>query len=95
MRELYLWKIAIDDIPYIKRLIELEGSSLSDIQIPLFLWELIMYLFVNENKNVSCEKFLKYLKKKYDFVNFDNLDLLIVKEFVKIKATFSGKSLGI
>jgi hypothetical protein len=90
MRELYLWKIAISDIPKVKKLLALNGSDISDLQIPIFLWELFLYAFAHKNKDITCEAFLDYLKCKYHFINFNSLDLLIVKEFVKFRTTFSG-----
>lgn len=95
MRELYLGKVSIDDIPKIKKILELQKKDIAELNIPIFLGELILYIFVHKNKNIDCDSFLNYLKDKYYFINFDNLDLLIVKEFVKIRAAFSEKNLKI
>jgi hypothetical protein len=88
MRELYLWKISLDDIPKIKKLLKYEWVDIWDLNIPIFLWELLLYLTITPPENSSCANFISHLKKKYYFVNFDNLDLLILREFVKVKVSF-------
>ena len=85
MRELYLWKVSLDDIPKIKKLLKYKWVDIWDLNIPIFLWELLMYLAVTPEKSSNCTNFSAYLKKKYHFVNFKNLDLLILKEFVRVK----------
>ncbi len=88
MRELYLWKISLDDIPKAKKLLKYSGRHMSDLNIPIFFGELILYLAITPPEKSNCDHFLKMLKKKYHFINFDKLDLLIVKEFVKVKVSF-------
>ena len=93
MRELYLWKISLEDIPKAKKLLKYAWKDISDLNIPIFFWELLLYLVITDHKKTNCDHFMKMLKKKYYFVNFENLNLLIVKEFVRVKVSFS--SLGL
>ena len=93
MRELYLWKISLDDIPKAKKLLKYSWREVWDLNIPIFFWELLLYLVITDPEKTTCDHFLKMLKKKYYFINFDNLNLLIVKEFVRVKVSFN--SLGL
>ena len=93
MRELYLWKISLQDIPKAKKLLKYSWKDISDLNIPIFFWELLLYLVITDPNKINCDHFLKMLKKKYYFINFENLNLLIVKEFVRVKVSFN--SLGL
>lgn len=93
IRDLFLGKVAIKDIPKIKRLMELKNISYNDLYLPIFIWELILYIFETEDNNknsrnkieFSEQNFILRLKQKYSFINFESFELIVLKYFTKLK----------
>ena len=93
IRDLYLWKTSIEDIPKIKKLMQLKWISYNDLHLPIFIWELVLFLFNAEDNNknsrnkiiVTQENFVVYLKDKYPFINFDDIEIHIEWFFTKRK----------
>ncbi len=93
VRDLFLAKVWFKDILKAKKLMQLRWLEYNDLTMPLFIWELVKYLFkIEENnknsrvkKEISQEDFIKKLKKKYDFINFDEIEIPVVSFFEKKK----------
>ena len=72
---------------------ELKWYKYNDLYMPLFLWEFIKYLFEIEDNNLNSRRrkkisqidFIKYLKNKYDFIDFDNIEIPLIAFFEKRK----------
>lgn len=93
IRDLYLWKVSIEDIPKVKRLMDIKGLSYNDLNLPLFIWELVLFLYESEDNNQNSRRkidrnknsFMAYLKLKYPFIDFESIDINVEKFFVKSK----------
>lgn len=93
VRDLYLWKTSIEDIPKAKRLMELKWLSYNDLNLPLFIWELVLFIYESEDFNlrsrrkkcVDHDSFMKYLKEKYSFIDFDTIEVPVANMFTKRK----------
>jgi len=93
VRDLFLAKVWFKDILKAKKLMRLKWLEYNDLTMPLFIWEFVKYLFEIEanNKNsrnkikISQENFIKKLRKKYDFINFDKIEIPVISFFEKKK----------
>ena len=85
IRELYLWKISFDDIPKAKRLLELTGKTIDDIDLPLFIGELITYLLWIEYNEVNISDFFDSLKEKYPFIDFSQMKISLTQKDIETK----------
>jgi len=93
LRKLFLWKVWFDDIPKVERLLELKywdkENYLDKIYLPLFIWELIMFILEEKSKNtdsdINFKNFMDKIKNKYDFIDFDKLQIPQVEFSTKRK----------
>lgn len=93
IRDLYLGKVSIKDIPKVKRLMELKWFTYDDINLPLFIWELVLFIFEREDNNVnsrrkkglSQSKFMDHLRNKYPFIDFSKIEIPVASFFIKRK----------
>lgn len=91
VRDLYLWKVSISDIPKVKRLMELKWLTYDDLNLPLFIWELVLFIFEREDNNINSrrkqwlnqEEFMDYLKIKYPFIDFSKIEISVSTFFIK------------
>lgn len=86
IKDLYLWKVSIDDIPKIKEFISLQEDiwEKSNIHLPLFISEFILFSTDTDN-HINQENFIYYLKNKYDFIDWANIEVPVTQFFQKRK----------
>ena len=93
VRDLFLWKVGFKDLEKARELMQLRWLEYNDLHMPLFVWELVKYLFEVEDNNFNSRRrknpnqkdFLDYLKDKYPFVDFDNIEIKTVSFIEKMK----------